>query len=198
MGEPLANFEATRRAIRWLVDPRGLGLRQRGITVSTVGLLRPIERLAAEHLQIGLTISLHAPDDDLRRRLIPTSGGVTIAALIEAGRRYYEVTGRRVTFAYALLEGVNDEPAQARALAAQLRGLPIHVNLIPYNPTAGDNLRRPSRDRVRAFQRELQSAGINATVRIERGIEIAAACGQLRTDVQNTSPLAPIATATTA
>jgi 23S rRNA (adenine2503-C2)-methyltransferase len=198
MGEPLANFEATRRAIRWLVDPRGLGLRQRGITVSTVGLLRPIERLAAEHLQIGLTISLHAPDDDLRRRLIPTSGGVTIAALIEAGRRYYEVTGRRVTFAYALLEGVNDEPEQARALAAQLRGLPIHVNLIPYNPTAGDNLRRPSRDRVRAFQRELQSAGINATVRIERGIEIAAACGQLRTDLQNTRPLAPLATATKA
>ena len=183
MGEPLANYEGTIRAIRWLTDERGLDMRQRGITVSTVGLIRPIERLAEEHLQIGLTISLHAPDDELRRQLIPTAGNVTIEGLLNAGTHYQEVTGRRVTYAYALLEGVNDRPEQARMLAGRLRGLPVHVNLIPYNPTAGDDLRRPGPARVRAFREELTAAGINATVRIERGVEIAAACGQLRTDV---------------
>jgi len=184
MGEPLANYAATVRAIRWLVDPDGLDMRQRGITVSTVGVLHGIHRLADEGLQIGLTISLHAPDDELRRRLIPTAGGTTIDQLISGARAYIAKLGRRVTFAYALLEGVNDEPAQARALARRIRGIQAHVNLIPYNPTAGAGLRRPSLGRVRAFQRELQGAGVNATVRIERGVEIAAACGQLRTDVQ--------------
>lgn len=184
MGEPLANYGPTLRAIRWLVDADGLDMRQRGITVSTVGLLHGIRRLANEGLQIGLTISLHAPDDELRRRLIPTSVGTTIDQLVAGAREYIAKQGRRVTFAYALLEGVNDEPAQARVLARRIRGIQAHVNLIPYNPTAGAGLRRPSLGRVRAFQRELQSAGVNATVRIERGVEIAAACGQLRTDVQ--------------
>ncbi|MBM3140444.1 MAG: 23S rRNA (adenine(2503)-C(2))-methyltransferase RlmN [Chloroflexi bacterium] len=184
MGEPLANYAATLRAIRWLVDPRGLDLRQRGITLSTVGLVHGIRRLAHERLQIGLTISLHAPDDELRRRLIPTAGGTTIDQLVEGARDYIARRGRRVTFAYALLERVNDEPEQARLLAARIRGIQAHVNLIPYNPTAGPGLRRPSLERVRAFQRTLQEAGVNATVRVERGVEIAAACGQLRTDVQ--------------
>lgn len=186
MGEPLANYAATMRAVRWMVDPDGLDMRQRGITISTVGIVNGIRRLAAEGLQVGLTISLHAPDDELRRRLIPTAGGTTIDELIEAARGYMEAQGRRVTFAYALLEHVNDEPEQARMLAHRLRGLAVHVNLIPYNPTAGAGLRRPNRERVRAFQRELQAAGINATVRVERGQEIAAACGQLRTDVMGT------------
>ena len=183
MGEPLANYEPTLRAVRWLIDPNGLDMRARGVTISTVGLEGPIRRLAGEGLQIGLTVSLHAPDDALRRRLIPTAGGVTLDGLLDASRDYVERTGRRVTFAYALLAGVNDEPEQARRLAARVRGMRAHVNLIPYNPTAGEGLRRPSTARVRAFQRELQAAGINATVRIERGVEIAAACGQLRTDV---------------
>ena len=183
MGEPLANYGPTLRAVRWLIDPHGLDMRARGVTISTVGLEAPIRRLAAEGLQVGLTVSLHAPDDDLRRRLIPTAGGVTIDGLLDASREYVERTGRRVTFAYALLEGVNDEPEQARRLAERVRGMRAHVNLIPYNPTAGEGLRRPSTARVRAFQRELQAAGVNATVRIERGVEIAAACGQLRTDV---------------
>ncbi|MDA1062384.1 MAG: 23S rRNA (adenine(2503)-C(2))-methyltransferase RlmN [Chloroflexi bacterium] len=183
MGEPLANYDATLAAVRWLIDPHGLDLRARGVTISTVGLERPIRRLAAEGLQIGLAVSLHAPDDQLRRRLIPTAGGTTIDGLLDASRAYIERTGRRVSFAYALLEGVNDEREQARRLAGRLRGIRAHVNLIPYNPTAGAGLKRPSLARVRAFQRELQVAGINATVRIERGAEIAAACGQLRTDV---------------
>ena len=183
MGEPLANYESTMRAIRWLVAPEGLGLSPRAVTISTVGLLRPLDRLAEEGLPLGLAISLHAPDDGLRRRLVPTAGGVGIDGLLDAARRYRERTGRRVSFAYALLEGVNDEPEQARRLARRLHGERAHVNLIPYNPVAGAGLRRPRRERVRAFQRELQAAGIAATVRVERGAEIAAACGQLRTDV---------------
>ncbi len=180
MGEPLANYPATVQAIRWMVSADGMDMRQRGITVSTVGLVRAIERLGDEGFQIGLTVSLHAPDDDLRRRLIPTAAGTTIDELVDAARGYIAKRGRRVTFAYALLDHVNDEPEQARRLAERIRGIQAHVNLIPYNPTAGPGLRRPSRERVRAFQRELQSHGI---VRVERGQEIAAACGQLRTDV---------------
>lgn len=182
MGEPLANTSATLTAVHWLVSPDGLDMRARGITISTVGLRAGIKRLAEEHLQVGLTISLHAPDDELRHKLIPTSAGTTIAELVQAAREYIATTGRRVTFAYALLDGVNDSEEQARMLASRIRGIQAHVNLIPYNPTAGIGLRRPSRDRVRAFQYALQEAGINATVRIERGVEIAAACGQLRTD----------------
>ena len=182
MGEPLANYEATLRAVRWLIDPDGLRMRARGVTISTVGLPRQIRRLAEEGLQVGLAISLHAPDDDLRRKLVPTSGGVTIDQLVAAGRDYVERTGRRVTFAYALIAGVNDSVTQARVLAKRVRGQRAHINLIPYNPTAGEGLRRPSLGRVRAFQRVLQAEGINATVRIERGQEIAAACGQLRAD----------------
>ena len=183
MGEPLANYAATVAAIRWMVDADGMDLRARGVTVSTVGLPSAIRRLADEGLQVGLAISLHAPDDELRRRLIPTAGAISIDELLDAGRAYMQRRGRRVSFAYALLDGVNDSVEQARALAARLRGMRAHLNLIPYNPTAGDGLRRPSRARVRAFQRELQAAGVNATVRVERGAEIAAACGQLRTDV---------------
>ncbi|MDA0270307.1 MAG: 23S rRNA (adenine(2503)-C(2))-methyltransferase RlmN [Chloroflexi bacterium] len=194
MGEPLANYDATMRAIRWMVHPDGLDLRQRGITVSTVGLVRAIDRLAGEGLQVGLTISLHAPDDELRRSLIDTARGTTIEELVDAARRYIAQRGRRVTFAYALLDQVNDDPEQARALGRRIRGIQAHVNLIPYNPTAGIGLRRPSRERVRAFQRALQAEGINATVRIERGQEIAAACGQLRTDVMNQNA-APLGTA---
>ena len=182
MGEPLANYRSTMRAIRWMVAPEGLGLSPRAVTISTVGLTGPLARLAEEGLPLGLAISLHAPDDELRRRLVPTAGRVTIDGLIQAARRYRERTGRRVSFAYALLEGVNDDPEQARRLAGRLRGERAHVNLIPYNPVPGLGLRRPRRGRVRAFQRELQSAGIAATVRVERGAQIAAACGQLRTD----------------
>ncbi len=183
MGEPLANYARTLDAVRWLVDEHGLNLRQRGITISTVGLRSGIRRLAAEGLQVNLTISLHAPDDELRRQLIPSAAGTTIDDLVHSAREYVASTGRRVTFAYALLDGVNDNVEQARHLAARVRGLQSHVNLIPYNPTAGEGLRRPTRDRVAAFQRTLQAQGVNATVRIERGAAIAAACGQLRTDV---------------
>jgi len=180
MGEPLANYGEAIRAVRLLTDRRAFGLAQRAITISTVGVIRGIDRLAAENLQVGLAISLHAPNDALRQQLVPTAGPHSVADIMAAARRYFTATGRRVTFEYALIDGVNDTPGLAAELARLLRGSGIHVNLIPVNPTAG-GFRRPARQRVIAFERTLREAGVNVTVRIEKGSEIAAACGQLRT-----------------
>ena len=184
MGEPLANYAETIRAVRILTDPRAFGLGQRNITVSTVGLVHAIDRLAAERLQVGLAISLHAPNDELRQRLVPTAGPTSVEDLMAAARRYFDATGRRVTFEYALLDGINDSVETAAELARLLRGSGSHVNLIPVNPTAG-GFGRPSRGRTLAFERTLLDAGINCTVRVEKGTEISAACGQLRTDAAN-------------
>ncbi len=181
MGEPLANYAETVRALRLLTHPRAFGLGQRHITVSTVGLVHAIDRLADEGLQIGLAISLHAPNDALRQRLVPTAGPHSVQDLLSVARRYFKKTGRRVTFEYALVAGANDSDETARELAALLRHSGAHVNLIPVNPTAGA-FRRPSRERVLAFERILREAGVNCTVRVEKGTEISAACGQLRTD----------------
>jgi 23S rRNA (adenine2503-C2)-methyltransferase len=182
MGEPLANYGATIGAIRWMIDANGLGLSARAITISTVGMRTGMRRLAKEGLPLGLAISLHAPDDKLRHALIPTATGTTIDDLISAARDYIDGTGRRVTFAYTLIDRVNDSVSQARLLASRIRGIQVHVNLIPYNPVVGQEFQRPTRKRVREFQRELQSNGVNATVRVERGTDISAACGQLRTN----------------
>lgn len=180
MGEPLANYDETIRAARLLTDRRAFGLAQRSVTISTVGVIRGIDRLADEGLQVGLAISLHAPNDALRRELIPTATPHSVRDLVSAARGYFRKTGRRVTFEYALIEGVNDTPALAAELGRVLEGQGVHVNLIPVNPTAGP-FRRPSRERVLAFERALREAGVNCTVRVEKGTEIAAACGQLRT-----------------
>jgi len=184
MGEPLANYAETVRAVRILTDPRAFGLGQRNITVSTVGLVHAIDRLATEGLQIGLAISLHAPNDALRQRLVPTAGPTSVEDLMAAAQRYFHATGRRVTFEYALLDRVNDSVETAAELARLLRGTGSHVNLIPVNPTAG-GFGRPSRGRTLAFERTLLDASINCTVRVEKGTEISAACGQLRTDAAN-------------
>ncbi|WP_322795418.1 23S rRNA (adenine(2503)-C(2))-methyltransferase RlmN [Tepidiforma sp.] len=181
MGEPLANYAETIRAVRILTDPRAFGLGQRHITISTVGVVRGIDRLAGEGLQVGLAISLHAPNDALRRRLVPTAGPHSVSELMAAARRYFVRTGRRVTFEYALIAGVNDSETTARELARLVRGTGAHVNLIPVNPTAG-GFARPARRQVLAFERVLREAGVNCTVRVEKGTEISAACGQLRTD----------------
>ncbi len=200
MGEPLANYNETVRAVRILTDPRAFGLGQRHITISTVGVIRGIDRLAEEGLQVGLAISLHAPNERLRQHLVPTAGPTSVKDIIAAARRYFRVTGRRISFEYALIAGENDSPELARELASLLRGTPTHVNLIPVNPTAG-GYDRPTRARVIAFERVLQEAGINCTVRVEKGSEISAACGQLRTDEANAiisleeislSPSAPV------
>lgn len=189
MGEPLANYGETIRAVRVLTDPRCFGIGQRHITISTVGVIRGIDRLAGEGLQVGLAISLHAPNDALRRQLVPTAGPNSVSEIVAAAKRYFAATGRRVTFEYALIAGENDSDATAAELARLVRGTGAHVNLIPVNPTAG-GFRRPSRQRVLAFERILREAGVNCTVRVEKGTEISAACGQLRTDAANGAVIA--------
>jgi len=183
MGEPLANYDETIRAIRLLTNPRTFGLGQRNITISTVGVISGIDRLSNENLQIKLAISLHAPNDEIRRRLVPTAGPNSVEDLIMAAKRYFKKTGRRVTFEYALIDGINDSNKIAAELAHLLKGNGAHVNLIPMNPTAG-GFCRPARNRVLAFQQILRDGDVNCTVRVEKGSEISAACGQLRTDVE--------------
>lgn len=182
MGEPLANYDETIRAVRLLTHPKGFGIGQRSITISTIGIISGIDKLAEEDLQIGLAISLHAPNDSMRKWLVPTASPNSVEEIIAAGRRYFKKTGRRVTFEYALIDGVNDSVETAEELAWLLRGNGSHVNLIPVNPTAGD-FERPSTGRVLRFEEILYDSGVNCTVRVEKGVEISAACGQLRTDV---------------
>ena len=184
MGEPMANYDEMIRAIKILTHNRGFGIGQRHITISTIGIVSGIDKLAKENLQIGLAISLHAPNNSLRKQLVPTAGPNSVEDIIEAGRQYYKKTGRRVTFEYALMKNINDSPEIATELAKLLRNNGSHVNLIPINPTAGD-FERPENDNVIEFERILYNAGINCTVRVEKGTEISAACGQLRTDVMN-------------
>ena len=182
MGEPMANYDEMIRAVRILTHDRGFGIGQRNITISTIGIISGIDKLAEENLQVGLAISLHAPNNQLRKQLVPTASPNSVEDIIEAGRRYYKKTGRRVTFEYALMKGINDSPKIATELSILLKGNGSHVNLIPINPTAGD-FKRPTQDNVREFERILSNAGVNCTVRVEKGIEISAACGQLRTDI---------------
>ena len=182
MGEPMANYDEMIRAVKILTHSRGFGLGQRHITISTIGIKSGIEKLAEENLQIGLAISLHAPTNELRKKLVPTATPNSVEEIIESGHNYFKKTGRRVTFEYALMDGVNDSSEIAHNLAKLLEGNGSHVNLIPINPTAGD-FKRPSNNRVHEFERILSSSGVNCTIRIEKGTEISAACGQLRTDL---------------
>jgi 23S rRNA (adenine2503-C2)-methyltransferase len=186
MGEPLLNYEATLEAVRRLSDPQGFRLGQRHITLSTVGIVPGIDRLAKETspgggpLQITLAISLHAATDELRNRLVPINRRYGLDALFAACQRYVARTGRRVSFEWVLIAGVNDSPAQASALADRLQGLIAHVNLIPLNPTPAYDGKPPSRQAIAAFTAVLERRGIPFTVRLRRGIEIQAGCGQLR------------------
>ena len=180
MGEPLANYDASLEGIRRLTDDEGFNLGQRRITLSTVGLAPEIERLARENLQITLAVSLHAATDALRDQLVPINRRYGLDALFEVCYRYVERTGRRVSFEWALIEGVNDTPEQAQALAARLVGLPAHVNLIPLNPTPGHVGRPASHAAMDAFTAMLERHHVPHTVRVRRGVEIQAGCGQLR------------------
>jgi len=186
MGEPFANYDRWWAAVERLHDPQGFNMGARNMTVSTVGLVPGIRRLAQEQLPINLAISLHAPDDELRSALMPVNRRYPIATLLAATRDYVAQTNRRVSFEYVLLQGRNDSPQQARMLAEQLRAsatgtgpLLYHVNLIPWNPVPGTPLGRSERKRVLDFQQVLQEHNIPCTVRVERGVEIDAACGQL-------------------
>lgn len=186
MGESFNNYDEWWGSVERLHDPDGFNMGARSLTVSTVGLVPGIRRLAEEELPINLAISLHAADDDVRSAMMPVNKAYPIQSLLEATREYALKTRRRVSFEYVLLEGKNDEPDQAERLATVLRDGPlqsvrqlIHVNLIPWNPIPGTPLTRSSRDRVLAFQDVLVSQGVPCTVRVERGTDIAAACGQL-------------------
>jgi 23S rRNA (adenine2503-C2)-methyltransferase len=181
MGEPLANYNALLRAVRRLTDPvpAGLGLAQRHLTVSTVGLVPAMRRLVEEKVQVTLAVSLHAPDDELRDTLVPVNTRWKLAEVLDAAWAYAAATGRRVSIEYALIRDVNDQADRARMLAQLLRGRLVHVNLIPLNPTPGSRWTASRPESEREFVRILRHAGVSTTVRDTRGREIDAACGQL-------------------
>jgi 23S rRNA (adenine2503-C2)-methyltransferase len=180
MGEPLHNYNNTLTAVDRLTDETGFNLGARKITISTVGLVPAIRRYADEQRQTPLAISLHAATDAERDKLIPINSRWPIAELMDACHYYIEKTGRRLTFEWALISGENDTIEQARALGNLLRGMLCHVNLIPLNPTAGYGGGPSSKERVEAFMDELSHYGVSSTVRVRRGIDIQAGCGQLR------------------
>lgn len=178
IGEPLDNFDNVMRFLTLVNDPDGLNIGMRHISLSTCGLVNRIDELADRDLQLTLSVSLHAPDDETRSRLMPVNKAVGVERLMASCRRYFEKTGRRISFEYAMVDGVNDSDAQADRLAKLLRGMPSHVNLIPLNDVRESPL-KPSR-RVAAFQKRLESHGITCTVRRKLGGDIDASCGQLR------------------
>jgi 23S rRNA (adenine2503-C2)-methyltransferase len=183
-GEPMENYDHVLKAIRLMHDPEGLNIGYRHVTLSTSGLVPAMRRLADEGLPITLALSLHAPNDELRSQLMPVNKLFPVAEALAAAREYGEKTGRRVTYEYILIAGVNDNPEQALELAGLLKGSLAHVNLIPMNPVAErPQYQRPGRERVLAFQGLLEENGVTATVRREMGGDIDAACGQLRNRV---------------
>jgi 23S rRNA (adenine2503-C2)-methyltransferase len=179
MGEPFHNYEATLEAIDRLNDSNGFNLGARRFTISTVGLVPMILRFADEKRQVNLAISLHAAKDELRSSMLPVNRKYPIKDLIEACRVYVEKTGRRITFEWALIHDVNDTPMHARELASLIKGLMCHVNVIPLNPTQKYPGQATTRERAEGFCGVLTEVGIPCTIRIRRGIDIQAGCGQL-------------------
>jgi 23S rRNA (adenine2503-C2)-methyltransferase len=188
MGEPMNNYAAVVGAIRRWARPDTLNFSPRRVTVSTIGLVPFIERLSAEGLPVNLAVSLHAPDDELRSSMIPVNRKYPIAAIVGAARAHAQRTGRRISYEYVLLQGVNDSVDQARRLATVVGHRLSHVNLIPMNPIEGSPLAPPSKARAQAFQSILQAAGISTTIRATRGLDIDAACGQLRARQLHVTP----------
>jgi 23S rRNA (adenine2503-C2)-methyltransferase len=180
MGEPLANLDALLPALERARSKRGLGISPRKITISTVGLPKAIDRLAELRLGYHLAVSLHAPTDELRTQLVPVNRAIGLEAIVAAADRYFAATHRRLTFEYVLLGGINDRPEHARQLAQLLAGRVALLNVIPYNPVAGLGYRRPSQQEQQTFLEILSRAGVNVQVRVRKGDQIDAACGQLR------------------
>ena len=178
IGEPLDNFDTVMRFLTLVNSPEGMNIGMRHISLSTCGLTEKIDKLAEHRLQLTLSVSLHAPDDETRSKIMPVNRGVGVENLFACCRRYFETTGRRISYEYAMIDGVNDADWQADLLARHLRGTPGHVNLIPLNHVEESPL-RPSR-RVRAFQKRLEEQGVTVTVRRRLGGDIDASCGQLR------------------
>jgi 23S rRNA (adenine2503-C2)-methyltransferase len=180
MGEPLANYTATVKSLRLLTDPRAFAFAPRRITVSTVGLVSGIERLAKENLRVNLAVSLHATSNEIRDRIMPVNRGFAIEELLAACRRFPLPFRQRMTFEYVLLEGINDSAEDARRLVKLLKGIRGKINLIPFNDWEGSSFARPPLARILDFQTVLLEHGIRATVRWSKGEDIGAACGQLR------------------
>ena len=180
MGEPLANLDAVLRALELITSGDGLGISRRRVTISTVGIPKAIRRLAEGDFGYHLAISLHAADDDLRTRLVPVNRRIGVESIVRAADDYFDRTGRRLTFEYVLLAGVNDSTDDADRLARLLRGRSALVNLIPYNEVKGLAYRRPAPASVRAFREVLERSGLSVQIRRRKGARIDAACGQLR------------------
>jgi 23S rRNA (adenine2503-C2)-methyltransferase len=180
MGEPLANLDHLMDALAVATSPHGLGIGARHVTVSTVGLPAKIRRFADLGKQYHLAVSLHAPNDELRSRVVPTNDQTGLAVILEAADYFYATTGRQVTYEYVLLRDVNDRPEHAAQLAALLRGRQAHVNLIPFNDVAGLPYRRLTQQALTDFLAILRGAGLSVHVRKRKGADVEAACGQLR------------------
>ena len=180
MGEPLANLDAVKQSIDLLNDQDGMNIGMRRITISTCGLVPQIREISEWGYQVGLAVSLHAADDELRRRLMPGAAHYPLSELIEACRDYREKSGRRLTMEYALFEGINDHLTDAAKLAALLTGTDILVNIIPANPLPERNINPPAQSVIEAFCHKLEDLGVSVQLRRKRGVDIEAACGQLR------------------
>lgn len=184
MGEPLANLDSLLAALNVATSARGLGLSARHVTISTVGLPVKIRRLAELDLHYHLAVSLHAPNDALRTRIVPTNDKTGITEIVAAADYYFARTGRQVTYEYVLLGGLNDQPVHARELLRLLRGRRAHVNLIPFNEVNGLDYRRPDEESLESFVQTLRAGGLSVKVRKRKGSEIDAACGQLRRETE--------------
>ena len=180
IGEPLDNFDNVMRFLELVNSPEGMNISMRHISLSTCGLVPKIDELAKRKLQLTLSVSLHAPNDAIRNTIMPVNRAYPSEALLDACRRYYQATSRRISFEYAMIDGVNDSVENAKELIRRLRGLPAHFNLIPLNHVEESPLKPSSRAAVAAFQKTLEDAGIPATVRRTLGGDIDASCGQLR------------------
>ena len=179
-GEPLDNYDHVLKFLHLVSCPQGVNIGQRHISLSTSGLADKIEKLADEKLQITLSISLHAPDNESRSAIMPVNGSYPIERLMQACNYYFDTTGRRISYEYAMSKGISDRPWQAEKLASLLKGRPGHVNLIPLNPVKESAVQPSTREAVRRFQQILEKNGVTATVRRRLGPDIDAACGQLR------------------
>ena len=184
MGEPLDNFDNSIQFLKLVSDENGLNIGLRHISLSTSGVVSGIKRLAEYNLPITLSISLHAPNDEIRNRTMPVNKKWNIDALLSACREYQKVTTRRISFEYALIEGINDSDACAKELVTRLKGIMCHVNLIPANPVKENTFKKPDRKAIIAFQKKLESLGLNATIRRTLGADIDASCGQLKKKTQ--------------
>lgn len=180
IGEPLDNYDNVVKFIRMLSDENGQNLSQRGITLSTCGLVDKIYKLADEHLQVTLAISLHAPDDETRKKTMPIAKVHSMESLFEAANYYFLKTGRRVSYEYAMIAGINDSETQASLLGDRLGKMKVHFNLIPLNPVTEAHLKKAPDANIRNFAKKLKSYGVEVTVRRNQGTDINAACGQLR------------------